>query len=273
MEVGRAVCPSLHVLAIGALRSALALTLLLATAAPRRAHAQIDAAGAEAERCAEFGDDADVRARITDVRARIARHEDDMRHWWSAFLALHTVMMGASLTFAITAADDGARVELSIQSLSSLLGLVTLLTSTSPLIGAGGHLDAMPESTPEERLAKLVAAESLLRRSADGVSFVRGPVSSLLSSGYGLAASLTLLLGFQRYVGSILLAAGSAVIGQGRLLLHPSGIRDAWQAYERAHGDAGCQPAPPSSEVLAARTAPRWSLGAFGAGVSFVLAF
>jgi hypothetical protein len=227
------------------------------------------AAATEEDRCAE---------RIADVRASIGRHEDDMRHWWTAFLTLHVVMMGASLTFAITAPDDGTpfqhggRIELSIQAFSSFLALVTLLTSTSPLIGAGGTLDAMPDGTPEERLAKLAAGESLLRRSADGVSFIRSPLSSLLSAGYSLAASAT-LLGLGRTTGGILMAAGSAVIGQGRLLLHPWGIRDEWRRYERAHADAGCPPPPPSPEVLTARTAPRWSLEAMGPGVSFLLAF
>lgn len=268
--------------------SLLAFVALTRAALPTIAHAQDGAAPSEDDRCDEYGgSDADVSARIADVRASIGRHEDDMRHWWTAFLTLHTVMMGASLTLAITAPDDGptasgslasavaphgGRIELSVQALSSFLGLVTLLTSTSPLLGAGGQLDSMPDSTPEERLAKLAVAESLLRRSADGVSFVRGPVSSLLSSGYGLAASLT-LVGLGRTLGPILLAAGSSVIGQGRILLHPWGIRDEWRRYSRAHADAGCPPVPPSAEMLSARTAPRWSLGAFGAGASFELAF
>lgn len=259
--------------------SILALALSVGTASPPATARAQDSTAVSEERCA-LGelDDASVSARIADVRASIGRHEDDMRHWWSGFLALHAVMMGASLTFAITAPDDGTpfrhggRIELSVQALSSFLGLVTLLTSTSPLIGAGGRLDSLPEGTPEERLVKLVEAESLLRRSADGVSFVRGPLSSLLSAGYSLAASAT-LLGFERPIGALLLAGGSAVIGQGRLLLHPWGIRDEWRRYQRVHADAGCPFSSPSPEVLAARTAPRWSLDAYGAGVSFVLAF
>lgn len=250
---------------------ALVCLALIAVATSRPVRAQD--VEAEAARCAEFGDEDDaVAMRLADARASIGRHEDDMRHWWSAFLALHAVMMGASLTFAITAPDDGGRIELSVQAISSGLGLITLLTSTSPLIGAGGHLDSMPEGTPEQRLAKLVEAESLLRRSADGVSFIRGPLSSVLSAGYGLAASLTLLLGFQRTVGALLLAAGSSVIGQGRLLLHPWGIRDEWRRYRRLHGDAGCALPPPSAEILAARVAPRWAFS-FGAGISFHLSF
>jgi hypothetical protein len=247
------------------------LAFALAIAHPSRGRAQDDAV--ETARCAEFGDEDDaVAARLADARAAIGRHEDDMRHWWSAFLVLHSVMMGASLTFALTAPDDGARAELSVQAISSGLGLITLLTSTSPLIGAGGHLDSLSESTPDDRLRKLVEAESILRRSADGVSFIRGPLSSVLSGGYGLAASLTLLLGFQRTTGAILLAIGASVIGQGRLLLHPWGIRDERRRYRRAHEDAGCPLPPPPPEVLSARLAPRWAF-TFGAGLTFHLAF
>lgn len=248
--------------------AALALVLVISPAAVRAQDA-----AAEAARCEEFGDDdASVRSRLADARAAIGRHEDDMRHWFSAFLVVHSVMMGASLTFAITAPDDGARIELSVQALSSFLGLATILINTPPLVGAGGRLDGMPEGTPEERLLKLVQAETLLRSSAESVSYVRGPVNSLLTSGWGLASSLTLLIGFQRVTGSILLAIGSSVIGQGRILLHPWGIRDEWTRYQRAHADAGCS-LPTPTEVLAARVAPRWSFGAFGPGVSFTLAF
>ena len=217
--------------------------------------------------CDDAPDDRAVRARLSEVRAAIAAHEPDMRHWWSAFLIVHGVLGGVQLTLFVSAPEDGPRADFGMQALSSFLGMATLLISTPPLLGAGGTLDAMPEDDEDDRLVKLASAEGLLRRSADAVSFVRGPLSSLLTTGYGEAASLVLLLAFGRPSASILLAAGSALLGQGRLLLHPWGIRDAWRDYRRRYPDAGCDWSARPPPALA------WSFTPFGAGLGFQLRF
>lgn len=216
----------------------LVVASLVWASASRRAIAQTDAAD---PRCEEFGlDDAEVTARLHDVRARIERHEPDMRHWLTAFGVLHGAMLGAQIVLAATANSDGPRVESIVGSVSSLLGLGTLLVSFPPLVGAGGQIDAMPEDTPEQRVAKLVRAEELLRRSAEASSFVRGPVASLLSAGYVMASSAFIMLGFDRIAGGYTLMAGGIVLGQGRILLHPDGIIHEWRRYLHLHPDAGC---------------------------------
>jgi hypothetical protein len=241
----------------------LPLVLALLTLAPP-VSAQDDEA-----RCADADpSDAEVRERLAVARGAIAVHEPDMRHWFTAFVILHAVMGGTQLTLFVAAPDDGQRADFGFQALSSVLGMATLLISTPPLLGAGGTLDGMAEDTPEARRLKLASAESLLRRSSDAVSFVRGPVSSLLTTGYGLAASTVLLLAFNRPSAALLLAGGTAVIGQGRLLLHPWGIRDAWRSYQQRYPDAGCL-----SQTPPAALATRWSIGTYGVGLSFTLTF
>jgi hypothetical protein len=229
--------------------------------------AALPAAAQDDARCDDVPDDGEVRARIAEARGAIAAHEPDMRHWWTAFLIVHGVMGGVQLTLFGSAAEDGPRADFGMQALSSFLAMATLLISTPPLLGAGGTLDGMPEDTETARLTKLESAEALLRRSNDAVSFVRGPISSLRTTSYGEAASLVLLLAFNRPSAAIVLAAGSALLGQGRLLLHPWGIRDAWRAYQRRHPDAGCDWAAPAAPALA------WSIAPFGMGMSLSLRF
>jgi hypothetical protein len=212
--------------------------------------------------------DDEVRERLAVARTAIGHHEPDMRHWYTAFLVMHGVMGGVQIALFIAAADDDQRADFGFQALSSVLGMATLLISTPPLLGAGGTLDAMPESTEEERRIKLVSAESLMRRSSDAVSFVRGPVSSLLTTGYGLAASAVLLLAFERPTAALTLAAGTALLGQGRLLLHPWGIRDAWTAYRRRYENAGCPFDVPARPVVSS-----WNFSTYGIGLSFNLTF
>lgn len=244
---------------------ALALALsLVVLAAPLGVRAQDQ----EARCLTEGPSDEEVRERLAAARTAIGAHEPDMRHWYTAFLIMHGVMGGLQVTLFIAAADAEQRADFGVQALSSVLGLATLLISTPPLLGAGGTLDGMPESTDEERRIKLVSAESLLRRSSDAVGFVRGPLSSLLTTGYGLAASTILLLAFERPSAALLLAGGTALLGQGRLLLHPWGIRDAWSAYRRRYQDAGCP-----LEVPARAIATAWTFGTYGLGLSFNLTF
>jgi len=227
----------------------------------------------ELARCQDFGlDDADVTARIHDIRARIEHHEPDMRHWLTVVGVLHGALFGAELVLGFTASGDGPRNEAIIGAISSGLGLVTLFTSFPPLVGAGGQLDAMPEDTPEQRLSKLVRAEALLRTSAESVSFVRGPVASLLSAGYVAVVASLLATVFQRTTGAFILAAGGVVLGQGRLLIHPDGILHEWRRYWFQHPDAGCEPV-----VRATGVALNWSLGPAampgGGGLGLSLSF
>lgn len=248
------------------------LWALLLIATPGLARGQ-DVGADETARCADFGlDDAEVTTRLHDIRARIEHHEPDMRHWLTAFAVLHGALLGGELVLGFTASSDGPRNEAILGAISSGLGLATLLVSFPPLIGAGGTLDAIPEATPEERVAKLVRAERLLRQSADAVSFVRGPVASLLSTGYVIVMASLLATVFQRTTGAYILAAGGVVLGQGRLLLHPDGIMHEWRRYRFQHADAGCAPTlSVATAAIAWQLMPTAMPG--GAGLGFSLTF
>jgi hypothetical protein len=227
----------------------------------------------EVDRCVEFGlDDADVTARIADVRARIALHEPDTRHWWTAWSTVFGALMGAEITIAATAADDGPRIDGLVSTVSLALGLVTQLIAYPPLLGAGGQLDAMPETTPQERVAKLIVAEQLLRRSAEGVRFSRGPIGPILSGLYSIAANTFLIVGFGRTTAAYIGAIGGIILGQGRIVIQPYGIDREWRTYQAAHADAGCASVSPvASAAIDWHLSPSATMG--GAGLSFALTF
>jgi len=227
----------------------------------------------DASRCDGFGlDDADVTARLHDLRARIERDEPDVRHWLTAFSVLHAALLGGEMVLGFTASSDGGRVDAIIGAISSGLGLATLLVSFPPIVGAGGTLDAMPEDTPEQRLAKLVRAERLLHDSADGASFVRGPIASLLSAGYVAVAASIQIVGFGREVGGYVLVAGGIALGQGRLLLYPDGALHDWRRYRLLHPDAGCEPVVHASSApsVAWRLLPTAMPGGAGLGLTLI---
>ncbi|GAB4208521.1 MAG: hypothetical protein OHK0013_27060 [Sandaracinaceae bacterium] len=216
--------------------------------------------------CEELPDD-EVAARLRVVRAHFAQHEPDTRHWATAFLSLHLVMTGIQLSLAFTADNDGARADGWTGTVSSALGVATMLISWPHILGAGGEIDGMPTGTPAERRWALARAEQRLRRAADQVGFVRSPFTTTLNALYVGAAGSFVLLGWGRIVGGFLLAIGGSVLAQGRVLLFPYGIRDAWRRYLRAHPDAACDPGP------APARGPSVSLVPTGVGAQLVVAF
>lgn len=201
--------------------------------------------------------DAEVEARLRQVRGFVRHHEPDMRHWATAFLSLHLAMVGVQLSLAITADNEGAIVDGWVGVLSSTLGVGTLLISWPSLIGAGDAIDELPTGTPEERRYALARAEQRMRRASDQVGFVRSPFNVTLNALYLGAASSFTLIGWGRVSGAFILSAGGSIIAQGRVLLLPTGIREEWLRYHRRHPDAGCEPlvvsapsVPPSVMVV-----------------------
>ena len=86
-----------------------------------------------------------------------------------------------------------------------------------------------------------------MRRSATSIDFLRNWFPATLSTIYATAASTTLLLVFNRVSGAITHSIGGAVLGLGRILLRPTGSREAWRGYLRAHPDADCDETPGTS--------------------------
>ncbi len=242
------------------------LALLLAVCALSLAPAR--PARADDPICEELPD-AEVRARLAEVRAAVGAHEPDTRHWATGFLSLHLAMAGVQLSIALAASDEGAMVEGWIGVLSSTLGIGTLLISWPSLVGAGDALDALPVRTPEERRASLARAEQRMRRAADQIGLVRSPFNTTLNALYLGAASSFQLVGWGRVSGAFVLSIGGSLVAQGRVLLLPTGIRAAWLRYQRAHPDAACEPLDPDTPDLG----PRVTLEPIGLGAALRVAF
>ena len=251
------------------LRATVALLAALVLVAPASARADEPAA------CPEVAPpDDEVQRRLTWIERRIDDTEDDVRRWFSAFVVVHTLLTGVQLTLAISVPDDDARPDFIVNAIGGGLGLATLLISMPPILGAGDFVRSLARDTPEARLAALRAAEDRLRRSAEASGFVRSELSAVASALYVEAGSLTLLF-LGRTTGAFTHAVGGVVLGQGRLLLHPTGAIDSWRTYRARHADAGCRPEdvpPPAPSAPGLALSPA-VMGPAGAGVSLTLSF
>lgn len=235
------------------------------------------AAADDPPRCPdEAPSDAEVTRRLRWLEARIDQHEPAMRHWFTAFLALHIPLIGLQVVLAAATTDESQRPGFIVNAVSGTLGLSTLLLSNPPLMGAGDFYRGLPDATPAERYERLLAVEARVRQSADSVAFVQSPLSIGASLAYAEAASILLL-----FVGTpsaaFLHAAGATLIGTGRLLLHPNAIWHVWRSYRARHPDAACVRDETMlamrryHEGVRATISPGVAPGAFGA--SLFLAF
>lgn len=212
--------------------------------------------------------DREVRARLTLLTGVVAREEPAVRRWWTSFALLHAVMASGAGILAASAQDENFRNEMLIGTLSSGLALTTLVIFSPPLLGAGNSIDAMPDDTPEARLHKLRVTEDALRRSSASIDFLRSWFPATLSTLYVTAAASTLLLVFDRPSGAIIHSAGGAILGLGRILLRPTGSREAWRSYLRAHPDAAC-----AETTVSAAPPPEVAIVAHGLGLGVRIDF
>lgn len=242
------------------LRLVLALALVLA---PARALAD------DRPECTEAPSDAEVRERLSLVGGYVRAEEPGARRWYTTFLFLHGAMAaGAAILAASGDQNEGQQVDMTVNTISSTLAIITMLTATPPLVGAGGTLASMPEETPEQRLAKLREAEDILRRETNAIDFVDSWLAATGTALYTTAASTTLLVAFDRLSAAYTTILGGIVLGHGRLLLRPRGSRGLWRRYRRRYPEAACE--EPMPDPLAA---PSWTVGPHGLGVGFTLRF
>lgn len=224
-------------------------------------------ARADGTQCSETPTDSEVRRRLEVLSNHVRHEEPPIRRWWTTFALIHLTMASSSAILAASAEDEGFRNEMLVGLTGSALAVTTLLLFSPALLGAGDTLRGLPDGTPEERLYKMRMAENILHRAASTVDLLRSWFPSTLTSVYVAAASGTLLLAFQRTTGAYTHMIGGAILGLGRVLLHPTGSRDAWRRYSRAHPEADCE------ELTASSPATSWQLVPYGIGAGLRVSF
>lgn len=217
--------------------------------------------------CVEAPEDAEVRARLRTVLRYVREQEPPIRRWFTSFLLLHGSMASGAAIIAAASRDEGPRNEMLVGMTGSALAIATLAIFSPPLMGAGDGLRAYPETTPEERLRKLRAAEDVLRRASNSVDFLHGWFPATATSLYVSAASALVLLAFERVTFAYTHVIGGSLLGLGRVLLRPTAARTLYRRYRRRYPDAACAPVA-SSEVPVS-----WRVHSFGLGVGLTVEF
>lgn len=229
--------------------------------------ASASVARADRPACAETPSDAEVRQRLEILETLIQQNEPAVRRWFTTFALLHSAMLSGALIFAISTDQPAFRDTMIVGSISSGLALASLVVFIPPLMGAGDTLRSYPDGTPAERFTKMRVAEDILQRASGSVDFLHGWFPATASTVYVLAASQILLLGLEQLGGALSHSIGGAILGLGRILLHPTSPRDAWRRYTRRYPDAACEePIPPPAETS-------WQFAPAPGGLGFTVRF
>ncbi|MCL4558764.1 MAG: hypothetical protein M1491_09110 [Deltaproteobacteria bacterium] len=125
--------------------------------------------------------------------------------WWYGWVGFYAAATIVPLTAALTSRNGTLQVTGGVSAAESLVGLSGMLVFPFTAKDAAENLRSMPESTPEEKAKKLLAAETLLRESAEdettGSSWIQHTLGVLVNA----AGALVI---WQGYGGRIRRAGG-----------------------------------------------------------------
>ncbi|MFW6067920.1 MAG: hypothetical protein ACOC97_06255 [Myxococcota bacterium] len=195
-----------------------------------------DSAAAQTARCIEQLDDDELDARYHTIYRAFEKQQLHGRLWYLGWMTVFTGLTAANVAFAATEFDDARprAILAAVGSGFSILSL-TIFPRTGTWAGWGAkRLRAMPADTIEERRERLRYAEAMLEKSATrqklGTSFLTH------SQGYawGLFTGLLLGLKYDDTLGALMLALGSPIINELRVLTQPTASIPAWENYRSA---------------------------------------
>ena len=210
--------PRKYAVTMAALRVAMALSLAVA----------VWPAGARAQ---ASGDDRGERDRIVWMQARFDDGDGPSALWWYGWLGVGAAIAVGSGVAAALVDDSDVRALLVVGAAQGLLGAITQLFFPLPSIWAADELRAMPESTPEERAAKRVRAEELLRRSAKAEAGGVSWLTHLGGLGLAITGGLILWLGYERLDLGLIDFGATLAVGELSIWTQPTGAVDDEEEY------------------------------------------
>jgi hypothetical protein len=228
------------------------------------------AGGVFAQQSATLSDD-QVKERLGFLENALVSAQPRAKLWWYGWIAGYSG--AALLQGGLAVANWNKEGKDKEFAEDMLVGGVTCALGSGgqlifPFVPAYGPnaLQAMPEGTPEERQAKLVKAEELLRQCAQKEKDGRGWLTHGLNLGVDIAAGLVTVLAFDRpWSDGLVTFAVSEGVSLLNIFSQPTRARRDLENYEiRFQGKPGTYREPPG---LA------WNFSVFPGGVHIGLKF
>lgn len=221
--------------------------------------------------------DEQVKDRLGFIAGALGAGQPAARRWWFGWIGAYAAGAAAGGVLAASHWDDtkteGAETVadrdfaegMLVSGATFALGAAALALDPFTPASAARKLARLPETSADERLAKLRQAEELLRKCAARERRGRSLATHLLNAGANAAAAVVIKAGFRQSWGSALVtfATGEAV-SLLNIFSQPMRATRDLKKYEAGLAAGGS--AAPGPEA-------RWSLGLWPGGLSFRLEF
>ena len=188
--------------------------------------------------------DREMSARIEFIQGALDRGAPAADRWWSGWLVGYSAATFGQIAGQYNTNDEKTKQDLLVGAATTGAGAIGQLVFPLDVGRLAARLRAMPAGTPEERSAKLAAAEAFLHRSAAQEAMGRSWKAHAISGAVNLAAGLVIWKHYDRPSrdGLVTFAVGQ-LISEAQIFSQPTrAIRDL-RDYE-ARSDFGAESAP-----------------------------
>jgi hypothetical protein len=180
--------------------------------------------------------DAVIDQRIRYIEERLDAHKRHGEIWYWSWMAVNSgAVVGLSIAAGV-ADETPDRVDYASQAGLAALGVADLLFRPLEARYGADPIRQMPETTREEKLAKLQAAEDLLYRNAvrttERHDWLFHLANLILNAGVGIATGAA----GDRTQGAVSAGAGF-VGGEIYILAQPAGPEEDWKRYQMMVSD------------------------------------
>jgi hypothetical protein len=146
--------------------------------------------------------DSVVKERIQYIQTLLNEGKQGANTWWNGWLVAYSAATVGQGMVGLWSNNKGTRQDMGLGAATTFLGAAGQLILPMTPGKAPDKLTMLTESTPEERLAKLMQAEDLLQSSADREITGRSWQSQTVCGVVNLSSGLVTWLGFKRTVWS-----------------------------------------------------------------------
>jgi len=229
------------------------------------------AGGLFAQETAGLSDD-QVKERLGFLENALESAQPRAKLWWYGWIAGYSAaaLVQGGLAAANWNKEDGDNAfaeDMLVSGVTCALGSAGLLIS--PFVPAYGPaaLRPLPEGTPEERRAKLVKAEALLRECAEREKKGRGWLTHGLNLGVNVAAGLVTVFAFDRpWTDGLLTLAVNETVSLLNIFSQPRRAQKDLESYRfRYLGGPG--------EFHGTAAGPTWNFSVYPGGIRIGVKF
>jgi hypothetical protein len=183
--------------------------------------------------------DSEVTGRLQYIQSSLDAGQGAANLWWYGWTAGYGAATAEQIVAHCQADTTKERQDTLVGYVTSAFGVIGQLVAPVEAGRLAAQLRAIPGQTPEERQAKLTAAESFLRRSAAQEAFGRSWKMHAITGAVNLGIGLFLWLRYDRPVrdGLVIFATGQ-LVSEVQIFTQPmKAVRDLREYEQRSEFD------------------------------------